>query len=615
MDWEEKAINFLKSDNRKTIFLVNAKVSLDRIASFFNKSLNSISAPYAVIFWGIEIPRHFTCAGVKIRPSEKYLTKEDHEKIDNYVFGGKTKSWYFYKDVTVYRGIHLGKIFEYDLQKYLTPRIKNLEIIKKAMVAEKAEKIVAIEDSGELAEVAQLYADFINAPILPISLRQKREAFFNLDKFRTALSGFLRDILDRFSYTRLKKSGNDGEFILADTKLYSYFRQEENKLSFMLCPLEAGTVTRFNLLKEKFFYLPLYFRKKRTYSKDWIVYQKRWETLSLDEDFKDIFEYSGISIWEIVNRKIAVFFLEDIPRIISNFNILGEVARMKKIKVAVLRNDVKELERTVILSLRLQKIPSLVIQHGILAESNGHNSLLADKFAAWGKASVEWYGRFGSPLEKFEITGNPRFDKLSNWKPPLSKQLLCKRLNLDANKEIILFATQQINKFSSFWTDDLFWILTDKLLETMQQFPDKQLIIKVDPYEDLVPYKERLFARSYNNAVAVKDIDIYTLIYFSELVMTQDSTVGLEAMLFGKPLVTVNFTKREDRVPYFGKGAALGVYKEADLPSAIEKTLADKETILKLKIGRSAFLEEYAYKIDGKANERILNLLKYYIEN
>ena len=111
MDWEEKAINFLKSDNRKTIFLVNAKVSLDRIASFFNKSLNSISAPYAVIFWGIEIPRHFTCAGVKIRPSEKYLTKEDHEKIDNYVFGGKTKSWYFYKDVTVYPAIHLLKIF------------------------------------------------------------------------------------------------------------------------------------------------------------------------------------------------------------------------------------------------------------------------------------------------------------------------------------------------------------------------------------------------------------------------------------------------------------------------------------------------------------------------
>jgi hypothetical protein len=594
MKREEDVVNFLKGDDKKAVLLVNVRDSLSEVGEFFRRRARDISGPHLMVFFGMEAPRALTAAGLRTETSEDFLAREDCERIDGYVFGGITKSWYLYKDVTAYRGIHLGKLFEYDLQKYLTPRIKNLEIVKNVLAREKPGKVVVIEDSDELIGAAELHAGLTVTPILKISLRQK-EPLFGVKKFRGSLAGFLKNALDRFSYKRLMKKDAENGFVLIDAKLCGYFK-ESGKISFIPSLTKGGLTARLNLIT-------------RISRKDRTIYRKRWKELSSNGDFRSIFEYGGIPVWEMLDRKIGAFFTEVMPRAAANIDMLEKVIQRKKIKIAVLRNDVKEQERTLILALRLHKIPSLVMQHGILAESNGHNILLADKFAAWGRASVEWYGRFGNPSERFAVTGNPRFDILTDWRPRFSRQELCKRLGLDEDKGIVLFATQQVNRFSSFWTEDLFWVMAGKLLEAMRQFPNKQLVIKADPYEDTAPYRERIMAGPYNNAVATKKTDIYTLIYFSELVITQDSTVGLEAMVFDKPLITVNLTKRQDRVPYAEKGGAVGVYKGADLPSAVRQALTDEKTISGLKAGRKEFIRDYAHALDGKARARAAGVL------
>lgn len=584
--------------------------------TLFSEFSQLISLPRIIVFFNFEIPKQFTQPNLKVKTSEGYLSKEDFEEIDKYVFEGLSKSWYVYKNITDYHSIPLGQIFEYDFQKYLIPRIKNLEIIRRIIEKENAQQIVVIEDTSELIEVARLYGKAFNMPVLEISFNNDKKLSFKIrSALKSKLSVLLNDFLDLFIFKKIAKLKNVRSLILIDARLSKYFTYKEDSFFFMPCLLEKGLDIRLDLIRKGFLYLSLSFTKDRHRSKDWAIFQEKWNELSSDKGFKSVFMYKGISIWEIVHKKLSNFFTENIPRIIGNINMLEAVHKRGNIKIAVLRNDVKEFERTIILSSHLTKVPSLVIQHGILAETNGHNILLADKYAAWGRAAVDWYKRFGNAPEKFEITGNPHFDIFANWKPQLSKAALCKRFNLDEDKGIILFATQQVNKFSSFWTDDLFWVMADKLLTVMQQFPDKQLIIKVDPYEDIEPYRDRIIGGSYNNVVAVKDIDIYTLISFSEVIITLDSTVGLEAMIFDKPLITVNLTKRRDRVPYAEKGAAVGVYEEESLPLAIKKTLIDHETISQLKIGRNRFFEEYVYGMDGKASERISRFIKHYIEN
>ncbi|KPK39363.1 MAG: hypothetical protein AMJ78_08630 [Omnitrophica WOR_2 bacterium SM23_29] len=617
MGWKKKIIQFLKDDEGKRIvFLISLKDNVDKIVSFFQGLSQLISSSHLIIFFNFEIPRQLTQSKLTIRTSEDYLSKEDYEEIDKYIFGGISKSWYLHDGVTDYRGISLGKLFEYDFQKYLTPRVKNLEIIQKVITKENIQKIIAIDDTGELCIVARLYANANNMPAIVVSFKEDKGLhFISISKIKAKTSAFLSGILDHFAFKRLMTSKDNKNLILIDTRLSKALANNDMEASFLLSPLENGAIIRFNLIRRRSLYLPLYFSKNRNYLEVWSRYRRRWNALSSEENFKQIFKYKDISIWEIARKKLSDFFLEDIPKIISNINMLDRVCKNKEIKIVVLRNDVKELERTVILGLRLAKIPSLVIQHGILAETNGHNILFADRYAAWGQAAVDWYGKFGNSFDKFEITGNPHFDILPNRRPKLSRQELCKYLNLNEDKGIVLFATQQINKFSSFWTDDLFLVMTDKLLKAMQQFPNKQLIIKVDPYEDPGLYRNRMMQTSHDNAVAVRDIDIYTLISLSELVITLDSTVALEEMIFDKPVITFNLTKRQDRVPYAKKGAAVGVYKVEDLPLAIERTLFDRTTIEQLRLGRKAFVEEYAYKIDGKATERITNIVKHYVKS
>lgn len=573
--------------------------------------MRNFSGNASVVFFNLEIPKEFLKVKLRMITSEECLSKEDCAEIDKYIFSGLTRNWYSYNNITEYRGIHLGSILEYDFQRYLTPRVKNLEIIKKIADGEKIKKIVAIDDTAELGPVARLYAGMLNIPVLEISFLQKKNKLGA--KVKSKLASQFSRFLDALAFQRLMRDKNEGAIALVDTRISKMLLKfQDTGLSFMLCPFEKGVGLRLDLIKQGFSYLPLYFEKgTRSNRRD--TDNKKWQALSLDENFKRIFQYKDISVWEIIKDKLSVFFLEYLPRIISNIDLLERLLKTKRIKIAVLRNDVKEFERTVILALRMAKIPSLAIQHGILAETNGHNILLADRFAAWGSASVDWYKRYGNPGEKFEVTGNPKFDTFINWRPEITKEELCRKLNLDADKGIILFATQQINKFSSFWTDDLFWVMTDRLLGAIAEFPDKQLVIKVDPYEYTTPYRERILASSYNHAVAIRDIDIYTLIYFCDLVITQDSTVALEAMVLDKPVITFNLTKRENRVPYVEKKAALGVSKSEDLLPVIKKALTDTETISGLKRGRMEFIKEYAYKIDGRSKERLLNILKDYV--
>jgi UDP-N-acetylglucosamine 2-epimerase len=315
----------------------------------------------------------------------------------------------------------------------------------------------------------------------------------------------------------------------------------------------------------------------------------------------------------LVDKKLAVYFLEVFPRAVANFQRLEQIYKRKTIKLLVLRHDLRESERTLVFSCRLCKIPSLVIQHGILAERNGHDQPVVDKLALWGQACARWFNGLAS--DRFEITGNPKFDCLFRQGPPLEKEKICKGLGIMLNKDIILFASQQINKYSSFWTDDVFLLTAQKIIEALEHFPDKQLIIKVDPNEPIQPFKELVKDCGVRDIVVVKDLDIHILLDICDLLITLDSTVALEAMIFDKPVITINLTRRQDRVPYAANGAAIGVYKTEDIPGAIESALNDTGLRQQMESARKKFVYEYAYVIDGKAGERVTRLIQKMASN
>jgi spore coat polysaccharide biosynthesis predicted glycosyltransferase SpsG len=228
--------------------------------------------------------------------------------------------------------------------------------------------------------------------------------------------------------------------------------------------------------------------------------------------------------------------------------------------------------------------------------------LRADKVAAMGQVIKNIYTESGTTPDRIVVTGVAHFDLLFNRSKEQDKQVLLGS-DIEPGKRTILFTTDNIS------LSETQRMLTG-VIDAVLKMNDIQLVIKVHPSEDMGPH--RAMAEKYRDSRVhvVKDTDLYALISNCELLITKFSTTALEAMMVGKPVVTINLSGHPTPVPYAEEGAAIGVYRYEDIEQAIVKTLYDEETRSKLKAGRDRFVRNWAGEPDGKAAQRIVTLMK-----
>jgi CDP-glycerol glycerophosphotransferase (TagB/SpsB family) len=147
------------------------------------------------------------------------------------------------------------------------------------------------------------------------------------------------------------------------------------------------------------------------------------------------------------------------------------------------------------------------------------------------------------------------------------------------------------------------------VFETIEDIENVTLIIKQHPGEG-----ER-FTRMINNylgnheieaVLTEKNSDTYEQIYVCDLLMTKTSTTALEAVALNKPVIILNLSGIADTVDYVQQGVALGVHRGKDLRTVIERLLTSD---IELARNREQFIRKYLHKIDGKATERVVNII------
>jgi len=138
------------------------------------------------------------------------------------------------------------------------------------------------------------------------------------------------------------------------------------------------------------------------------------------------------------------------------------------------------------------------------------------------------------------------------------------------------------------------------------------LVIKPHPLEN--PKIYRKFLKEFDadippeKIILMPKVNTSKLIKASDLLLTVNSTVALEANVIGTPVLTLNFTEQKD-VFYSGEGGAVGVENPEALTDMIYKALYDEKFKEKMSINRNEFLQKYiAYK-DGGATERAADLV------
>lgn len=236
---------------------------------------------------------------------------------------------------------------------------------------------------------------------------------------------------------------------------------------------------------------------------------------------------------------------------------------------------------------------------GVPSYAEGLNIAVLSSFAK--KAYIQ----MGVPPDKIFITGQPGFDLIQNKKFNINQ--LKAELKIPENKHLSVLATQPLVGF--LWTEEENEKFIEIVCNAVRKIPETVLVIKIHPVESMEKYKIILKNLKEDSVIICKDIDLYELLNACDLLMTVHSTVALEAMIFDKPVITINLTGKPDLFPYAESGAAIGVYKEEDLVPAIKNTLFNEEIKTKIAQERKKFVYEHAYLQDGKASKRVADLI------
>lgn len=229
--------------------------------------------------------------------------------------------------------------------------------------------------------------------------------------------------------------------------------------------------------------------------------------------------------------------------------------------------------------------------------------LMPDYFLASGKFFAEMKKKY-SVAKNVVAVGLPRYDVLFKPERIYSKAEFLQKHGMAPEQKLVLWTTQ-----CQAFSDEENTLTFRSLFSSIKKIEGVMLIVKQHPaesqrYTDII--NQHIKDCGIRAWVASKDSDTYELLFACDLMITGSSTTAMEAVALNKPVIILNLSGESDPVEYVNEGVAQGVYKEQDIRAAIERLLVDDSD---LAANRMAYINKYLYKIDGKATQRVMDIV------
>jgi hypothetical protein len=354
--------------------------------------------------------------------------------------------------------------------------------------------------------------------------------------------------------------------------------------------------------------------KNQTASTDSFISKLREDWADFRENRKGDFEIcENTEMWSLVESKLTFLFENFFEGTVKKIEQIENMLRREKVNLVLLNTDVVYENKTLVSVANRLGVNSLVLQLGLLDHPIESLPLTASKIALWGEYNQIWFSKHGVEAEKLVITGCPQFDKYIK-KEFFNRQAICKKYGLDNNKHIVTLLTQHANETLHFANLHLreteFSDFCQKVVEAVEDLSQVQLIIKFHPWDknaDL--HRNQIEKMSTKKMIILQNADLDELLNVSDLAITYTSTAGLEAMLLGKPVITVAFEGKATTSPF----------DSPILPAA--RTASDFKKEIRLLLENAQFRKEYdayrekciyflAFKQDGQSSKRVGKLIE-----
>lgn len=540
----------------------------------------------------------------------------------------------YFKKLTTYQDIWLWDLEEFEIYEYLFWILENIIVVKRAIENENPAQIIVIngkDPAGEtaviLGETYKILTYVQNGMIENFKYRVMKILSPYATKF---LMPSAAKQLRKCRRKRLKTEGFSHKLnkvlILVDNPRFTTLTIPIIK-ELMKNPMnEVIVVGLDDSAKGKYEPENISYKTFRDYvdvninklvNKAEESLKRNWDNLRDDKNFKQSLIYQKVPVWELIEDLVLFIFRTRFVELIEYIEILKRAIDIEKPDIIIVWDDRSRFGKTVVATAHLKKIPSLIVMHGIIFDTSiitgapDSGPTLADNMAVFGQYTKDCLIRSGVSPEKIVVTGSPMHDRIVKMK--FDKEKICSQLGIDKDKKIVVFTTQPMEHIVYTTKSVAQERLVREIIKSLKNLSDVQLVIKLHPAENGKMHK-RIVKEMIANAVIIKDVDIYELLNASDLLLTETSTTALEAMLVEKPVIIINLDNKPEMIPFVRSGAAIGVYKPENIVSAVKDALYNEDIRKKLAEKRKRFVYEQAYMVDGKAAERVVNLIKEMIK-
>lgn len=317
------------------------------------------------------------------------------------------------------------------------------------------------------------------------------------------------------------------------------------------------------------------------------------------------------SVLSLVASNVIRFLKQvALPSIVHTLELIHRLIRVERPALLAVTDETGLLGKAVAMQGRKWGVPTLNVQHGVRADSPWIEDQLFDRFAVFGPSTSEVFVERGNDPAIFVPTGVPRYDRLFRRQGIKSRQQVAADLGLDSNRQVVTFASQRA------WGRMTPAVKRETLLALFRacRRTDVQLVLKLrHGQSDYVPV-EATREPGWEHVKVIAEYDLYDLLNASDVVVTAYSTVGMETVALGKPLLIINLTGQPDPIPYVQEGVALGVYQPEQVGQALLRLLNTDHPNPDWMQCRQDFIRRHLTSDDGRSAERVAQLMLEMIE-
>ncbi|HLO91910.1 MAG TPA: hypothetical protein VK172_12165 [Lentimicrobium sp.] len=361
-------------------------------------------------------------------------------------------------------------------------------------------------------------------------------------------------------------------------------------------------------------------RKDRTVYGEWILFKGllssavRGKYKSLKSQFEQV-SNEVISLPQTMLTKEESKILKTFFSLkkSSHFYLLKHLCyynffRKYKFKTICAIDENSPATRSILDAARKCAVKTIGIQHGNIGDSqpaylysskDAANKVMTDLTLTWGDYFTGFLlSKANYPPGSVKTVGQMRSDLI----PAMKARSAEYRKSITDSPFLVVFASQPIPDA------DFRHKVAYDVFKSFSKIRDAKLIVKLHPAErfDADYYNSISLEAGCENADIRYEIDLYELLAAADLVITCFSTVGSEAVYFGKPLIIYD-PFNEDLLKYVSEGVAFQATGLQSLQTLVEKIRTGQLAIDDEKY--SGFIRKYAFAIDGQATYRTLENL------